>query len=92
LNTCAKRLYAEKVNGHVDLAADWAGWRLRGKWLVSPEGDRINALRLRGILFRESGEKRVSKAKIKNGLQGSVFAFPDRKTNRDELGVLLVTE
>lgn len=62
LNPCAARLYQEKVLGHVDLAADWAGWKLRGKILISPDGDRINPERLRGILFRENGEKRVRKA------------------------------
>lgn len=69
LNKCARQLYAEKVLGHLDLQADWAGWRIRGKWLISPEGDRINATRLRGILFRESMEKRRHKAGIKSGHQ-----------------------
>ena len=70
VNPCARRLYAEKVLGHVDLSADWAGWRLRGRWLVSPEGDRVNPQRLRGILFREANEKRRHKAGSKNGLHG----------------------
>lgn len=69
LNPCARRLYAEKVIGHVDLAAEWAGWRLRGRWLISPEGDRINPERLRGILFREANEKRRHRAGQKSGLQ-----------------------
>lgn len=71
VNPCARKLYAEKVLGHVDLAADWAGWRLRGRWLISPEGDRINAQRLRGILFREANEKRRHKAGDQSGLQGA---------------------
>lgn len=72
LNDCAGRLYREKVLGHVDLSADWAGWKLRGAWLISPDGDRINPLRLRGLLFAEAGQRRVSKAKQKAGLQGEV--------------------
>lgn len=71
INDCARKLYAEKVLGHVDLSADWAGWRLRGRWLISPEGDRINPQRLRGILFRESNEKRRHKAGPESGLQGA---------------------
>lgn len=71
VNDCARKLYAEKVLGHVDLAADWAGWRLRGRWLISPEGDRINVQRLRGILFRETNEKRRHKAGTESGLQGA---------------------
>lgn len=71
VNHCARNLYAEKVLGHVDLSADWAGWRLRGRWLISPDGDRINPLRLRGILFREALERR-HKAGLKKGQRGEV--------------------
>lgn len=68
----------------MDLSADWAGWRLRGRWLISPDGQRINPLRLRGILFREDGENRVSKAtQRKNGLQGVVVEL--RKGLRDAI-------
>lgn len=72
MNHCARRLYDEKVLGHIDLGGDWAGWRLRGKWLISPDGDRINPLRMRGILFREAGDKRISKQKAKDGQRGEV--------------------
>lgn len=63
MNDCARRVYQEKVLGHVDLAADWAGWKLRGRWLISPDGDRINPLRLRGILFREAQEQRIARGR-----------------------------
>lgn len=71
MNPCARQRYQEKVLGHIDLTGDWAGWRLRGKWLISPEGDRINPLRLRGLLFREANEQRRHKAGAE-GLQGEV--------------------
>jgi hypothetical protein len=71
VNECARKLYTEKVLGHVDLSADWAGWRIRGPWLISPEGDRINPQRLRGLLFREANEKRRHKAGRESGLQGA---------------------
>lgn len=71
VNPCARRLYDEKVLGHVDLSADWAGWRLRGRWLISPEGDRVNPLRLRGMLFREANDQRRHKAGSRNGQQSA---------------------
>ena len=91
LNECASRLYQEKVPGHVDLSADWAGWRLRGRWLISPDGQRINPLRLRGILSREDGEKRIHKAihkaRTTSGHQGEVVELRKglRKTINAEL-------
>lgn len=76
MNHCAKMVYAEKVLGHIDLPGEWAGWRLRGKWLVSPDGERINPLRLRGILFREAGEKRLAKSEAAKAVTGGkVVAF-----------------
>lgn len=64
INACARALYGAKVLGHVDLTQDWAGWKIRGRWLISPDGDRINALRLRGLLFCEQGRKRVSQTRV----------------------------
>lgn len=88
LNHCAKMVYSEKVLGHLELTGEWAGWKLRGKWLISPDGQKINPLRLRGILFREEGEKRVSKAtRRENGLTGVVVGLREglRKTILAEL-------
>lgn len=83
MNACARKLYAEKVLGHVDLSADWAGWRLRGKWLISPDGDRINPQRLRGLLFRDAYEQRRHKAGVKNGHQGAaVIVLAPAQTQR----------
>ncbi|PRH83168.1 DUF3653 domain-containing protein [Arenimonas caeni] len=85
VNACARKLYAEKVLGHVDLSADWAGWRLRGRWLISPDGDRVNPQRLRGMLFREANERR-HKAGLKSGQQGAaVIALGIVKTTRQQL-------
>jgi len=81
LNECAKRLYAEKVLGHVDLAADWAGWRLRGRWLISPDGDRITVERLRGLLFVEMNERRRLKAGSKGQQVATVVRL--RPSQRD---------
>jgi len=50
--------YQVQVLGHLDLGNEWAGWRLRGKFLISPNGDRVMPGRLIGILVTESLRKR----------------------------------
>ncbi len=76
LNDCAATLYAYRVEARSDLPAPWAGWKLRGAVLVSPDGDRINVQRLRGLLFSESLRKRKTAPEgrrvvsIKSGLAG----------------------
>ena len=39
---------------------DWAGWRwsASGRYLVSPDGDKITAQRLLGLMWRDSQELR----------------------------------
>jgi hypothetical protein len=65
-NPCAVAHYDHVVNGHVDLRADWLGWKQRGKWLVSPQGDRISPERMKGILWRLQAEDRLAIAKARN--------------------------
>jgi hypothetical protein len=55
-------MYQVKVQGHLDLGNEWAGWKLRGPYLVSPHGDRILPQRLTGLLYGETLRKRVYKA------------------------------
>lgn len=43
--------YQRVVHNHVALYGPWRGWRMAGRVLVSPDGDRITPERLRGILF-----------------------------------------
>ena len=40
----------------VDFDGDWHGWRLRGRHLVSPDGQRITRTRLEGLLWRDESE------------------------------------
>lgn len=47
-------MYDALVLCRVDLAGEWSGWKIRGRVLVSPDGDRIPVERLRGLLFTES--------------------------------------
>lgn len=46
-----------------DFAHEWQGWKLRGRDLVSPSGQRVNARRLAGLLFVEENRVRVEKVK-----------------------------
>lgn len=58
-----------KDTDHIDPGGHWIGWRLRGRFLISPDGDRITPERLRGILFREDLAKRSARWKsINSGL------------------------
>lgn len=42
----------------IDLPGDWIGWRLRGRHLVSPDGERLTPERLSGLLWRDQLELR----------------------------------
>ena len=61
--------YAYLVHGLLDLPGAWLGWRLRGRHLVSPHGDRISPARLRGILFLEAMQKRLARGRLRKNRQ-----------------------
>jgi hypothetical protein len=42
----------------IDFTEAWVGWRLRGRYLVSPDRQRISPERLRGLLWRDELELR----------------------------------
>jgi uncharacterized protein DUF3653 len=46
------------VHNRTPLYGPWSGWRMAGKDLVSPDGDRINPRRLAGILWAERARAR----------------------------------
>lgn len=67
-NACAAAHYRRIIDNHVRLTGPWAGWRLAGRDLVSPAGERINPERLRGLIFRQAAEERVARSRrCKNG-------------------------
>jgi hypothetical protein len=43
----------------VDLDGEWYGWRLRGRHLVSDDGQRMTLERLRGLMWRDKMELRL---------------------------------
>ena len=75
--------YCFEVYQHADFGGAWLGWRLRGAWLISPAGDRINAQRLAGILFveRVRKPKRFSGDGAKQNLSVSVYDMSRTRPN-----------
>ena len=57
-NNCAKQLYDRVIYNHTPLWGEWSGFRLAGRELVAPDGQRISVQRLKGILWRDSMELR----------------------------------
>lgn len=51
------------LHSHCDFTHEWQGWKLRGRDLVSPDGDRISARRLRGLMFAETNRVRAVRAR-----------------------------
>lgn len=65
-NPCAAAHYDRTVHNLTSLAGPWAGWRLAGRELVSPDGQRFTTERLRGLAFRLDAEARLERARAKN--------------------------
>lgn len=59
-NRCAGDLHERVTRNHTTLHGPWAGWRMAGRDIVSPDGDRISPERLRGLIWRQEAEKRLS--------------------------------
>jgi hypothetical protein len=61
--------------GMAEFVGDWHGWRLQGRFLVSPEGEHITQERLSGLLWRDGMELRLagfaSRRKAEKALQRS---------------------
>jgi hypothetical protein len=55
----------------VDLT-EWYGWKQRGRYLVSPEGDRLTLERMKGIAWRLDMEARLSAARNRNASRKAV--------------------
>ena len=66
-NACARAQHERIVHNRHELHGPWHGWRFAGRELVSPDGDRINAERLRGLLFAESLRRRYADPRPADG-------------------------
>ena len=65
-NSCAAALHQREVYNHLDLTGPWAGWKFRGRELISPTGTRLSAQRVEGLAWRETNEARRDAAKSRN--------------------------
>lgn len=78
-NPCAQAHHDRTVHNLTPLHGPWAGWRMAGRVLVSPDGDRIAPERLRGLMFRESLERRRA---VRHGCVAAIVVLPARETFR----------
>lgn len=76
-NACAVAHYKRIVDNHISLHGAWNGWRMAGRDLVSPTGQRINPERLRGLLFQQDSQTRIAKARAKR-MQARVIPARER--------------
>ena len=56
----------------VDLTGEWYGWKQRGRYLVSPEGDKLTLERMKGIAWRLDMEARLSATRARNAARKAV--------------------
>lgn len=54
------------VYNHTPLYGPWEGWRMAGRDLISPEGERLSVHRLRGLMVRQNLEARRDAARRRN--------------------------
>jgi hypothetical protein len=78
-NDCASQRHDRIVHNVTPLHGRWAGWRMAGRELVSPDGDRISSERLRGIMFREAGLARIAACRNRRKAMASVATLPPRE-------------
>ena len=53
------------VHNKAPLHGPWKGWRMAGRELVSPDGQRFTTERLRGLAFRLDAEARLERARAR---------------------------
>ena len=77
-NTCARAQHDRIAHNRHELHGPWSGWRFAGRELVSPDGDRINPGRLRGLLFTESLRRRYAQPRT-NAANVRPLTLPPRE-------------
>ncbi len=65
MNRCAREVHDWHVHGTGPLYGAFAGWRIAGDELVSPNGDRMRARRLEWLMREEWQQRRGKKKKGK---------------------------
>lgn len=82
-NACAMAHYRRLIDNHITLHGPWTGWRMAGRDLVAPDGQRINPERLRGLLFRQAAESRIARTRQDVGTCSNVLAHLPRRERLD---------
>ena len=65
-NACALAVHEMRAYGKGDLGGPWSGWRLAGRYLVTPDGLRMLPERIRGLAWRQDSEDRLERARAAN--------------------------
>lgn len=81
--------YDRVVHNKTALHGPWQGWRMAGRYLVGPDGQRITPERLRGLAWRVGQEERLDAAKARNsGHRGmvTVLRIENADWHRDHFG------
>ena len=69
-NQCAAQVFDQVTRNHVRLHGPWAGWRLVGREMVSPEGVRVSPERMKGLMWRQEAEARLTAIRARNSNSG----------------------
>lgn len=48
-----REIYQRTVENKTKLYGEWEGWRLAGKWLIAPNGQRMMQARVLGMAWAE---------------------------------------
>lgn len=64
-NACASALFAWTTAGTGPLFGPWTGWRLAGRLLIGPGGERISPERLRGLVWTQETRQALDAAQAK---------------------------
>ncbi len=87
LNWCARQMYTWRISGHGSLPGQWAGWRLAGKYLVTPSGDRVVARQLEALIYHQVHLKKKRKTHQRRQDAEIVALFADLQSRIDRAKV-----
>jgi Phage protein. len=90
-NQCAAQVRDLITRNHVRLHGPWAGWRLVGRELVSPDGVRMSAERARGLAWRVEQEERLARIRARSSARShrgtvTVVRIPVRDWHAERFG------
>lgn len=73
-----KFMHEALVHNRIRFGYEWQGWRMAGRYLVTPEGDRVCANRLLWLVRRESMREKLFKNVQATG-PSNVIEFRSRR-------------